>query len=577
MRASGKLGKGSPERGSKLKTPDSSLAPTNLSLTSEHEKDEDVELSGLTDTRYCTTPKNLATVLGSMVGDTLQYPNDEKRDLVQQFGVYFSALGWKTEDFMTASAGTSLPKPDDLVTDVSSVGMISPAVRLTLQNIAQFTATVRRRKLFLAKSTTFDELHDYHASNRATHLRKYDAAALGLGRKQSSSGGDHKVPAFTVPKFVGDSLEGQAFVDNVVRKFKGHGQLSFLEDDQYCDDHSVWSEAFSSCLLDSLADSDILGYLSTELKDEGNCAEVWDKITSCLQTSDLTMARIMQHWSDFFALRCTSMDDFPLFYSGVKKVTHKLREANSIAVTDDTFLKAFLSGSISCEELKTEAKGFLLEGSAQYDTILDKIHSDYRAQTSGEQMRVGNSSSTAQLRRGKQSDAASKGRSGRNTPPPAHGHTKLPPNTGNLIPNAYYQQFKGWYEASRVPEKDRSDEQNKFLSSFKWKHTVDPKAKRPWNPPTRPRDDQRRKYDDRHSRRARGRDKRRRSPSSDSYSDDSAPSRRHRSRRGCARRSQSPSPSRCRSRSPVGRRGPGDEGQRDGQNRSRRASLFKRT
>ena len=88
LRALQKLGKGSPERGSNVKIPDSALAPTNLSLTSEHEKDEDVELSGLTDTRYCTTPKNLAAVLGSMVGDTLQYPNDEKRDIVQQFGVY---------------------------------------------------------------------------------------------------------------------------------------------------------------------------------------------------------------------------------------------------------------------------------------------------------------------------------------------------------------------------------------------------------------------------------------------------------------------------------------------------------
>ena len=158
---------------------------------------------------------------------------------------------------MTASAGTSLPKPDELVTDVSSVGMISPAVRLTLQNIAQFTATVRRRKLYLSKSTTFDELHDYHASNRASHQRINDAAALGQGHKASFAG-DHKVPAFTVPKFVGDSLEGQAYVDNVVRKFKGHGQLHFLEDDSYCADHFAWSEAFSSRLLDSVADSDIL-------------------------------------------------------------------------------------------------------------------------------------------------------------------------------------------------------------------------------------------------------------------------------------------------------------------------------
>ena len=193
-----------------------------------------------------------------------------------------------------------------------------------------------------------------------------------------------------------------------------------------------------------------------------------------------------------------------------------MREAKSIAVTDDTFLKTFLSGSISCEELKTEAKGFLIEDSATYAEILDKIHVDYRAQTSGEQMRVGNSSSTTQLRRGETANVASAKKGSWKTPSPAQDRIKLPPNTGNLIPNAYYQQFRGWYEASRVPETDRSNEQKNFLSSFKWKHTVDPKAKRPWNPPGRPRDDQRRNYDDRRSRRARGGGgKRHRSPSLD--------------------------------------------------------------
>ena len=78
--------------------------------------------------------------------------------------------------------------------------------------------------------------------------------------------------------------------------------------------------------------------------------------------SEMAMARIMQHWLDFFVLRCTSMDDFPLFYSSVKKVTYKLMEAKSIAVTDDTFLKVFLSGLISCEDLKAESKMLLMEG-----------------------------------------------------------------------------------------------------------------------------------------------------------------------------------------------------------------------
>ena len=130
-------------------------------------------------------------------------------------------------------------------------------------------------------------------------------------------------------------------------------------------------------LLDSLADNDIIGYLSTKLNDEGNCAEAWDNITSYLQTSDLTMARIMQHWSDFFALRCTSMDYFPLFYSILKEATHKLWEAKLIAVTDNTFFKAFLSGLISCKDLKTEAKRFLMEGTETYTKILNKIYVDY--------------------------------------------------------------------------------------------------------------------------------------------------------------------------------------------------------
>ena len=82
------------------------------------------------------------------------------------------------------------------------------------------------------------------------------------------------------------------------------------------------------------------------------------------------------------------MDNFPLFYSGVKKVTHKLQEVKSIAVTDDTFFKAFLSGLISCEDLKTEAKRFLVEGTEMYDKIMDKIYVGYCAQTSGDHMCV---------------------------------------------------------------------------------------------------------------------------------------------------------------------------------------------
>ena len=106
-----------------------------------------------------------------------------------------------------------------------------------------------------------------------------------------------------------------------------------------------------------------------------------------------------------------------------------------------------------------------------------------------------------------------------------------------------------------MKEVDRSEEQKNYVTTFKWKHTVDLKANRPWFSPNRQRDDQRRNYDDGRFRRARGNIKRSRSPSSESYSDDSASRHRHRSR--CARhhRSCSRSQNRSRYRYPVARRG----------------------
>ena len=151
---------------------------------------------------------------------------------------------------------------------------------------------------------------------------------------------------------------------------------------------------------------------------------------------------------------------------------------------------------------------------------------------SGEKMRVSSSSSTKQLCRGKPSDVSTKWKGSTTTSPPVHGHINLPSNTGNLIPNAYYQQFKGWYEVSHVPETDRAEEQKKFLSSFKWRHTVNTKTKCPWTAPSRPREDQRRNSNDCRLHRIIAQDKQNRSLSPEPYSNDSGPCHRHSSRCG---------------------------------------------
>ena len=101
-------------------------------------------MSVLADTRFCTTHKTLASVIGTIVSDTLNYPNLEKNDLVQRFSIYFEAIGWKTEDYTTTSEGEFLPTLDNLVPDENVVDIIIPEIILILEHIAQFTATVRR-------------------------------------------------------------------------------------------------------------------------------------------------------------------------------------------------------------------------------------------------------------------------------------------------------------------------------------------------------------------------------------------------------------------------------------------------
>lgn len=49
----------------------------------------------------------------------------------------------------------------------------------------------------------------------------------------------------------------------------------------------------------------------------------------------------------------------------------------SVAVTDNTFLKAYSAKAIEAPELHYEAKKFMQGGTNMYMNILEFIHSDY--------------------------------------------------------------------------------------------------------------------------------------------------------------------------------------------------------
>ena len=197
------------------------------------------------------------------------------------------------------------------------------------------------------------------------------------------------------------------------------------------------------------------------------------------------------------------------------------------------------------KELSQTTKEFLNGEDKGYTAIMDLLQTECNLINSCHTLQDDNKPTKSALRRAKNNDLPP---STFVAPEKAQSQTgvltKFPPNTGNLIPNAYYKQMKGWFEASRVPAKERTEEQINYLSSFTWVHTRDPKAQRPWSGPVGRKNEYQRNTDRRSSRCARGRSRRDRSESFDSYSDDSGSHRRHSSRRGRKRRGYSSNSSR---------------------------------
>jgi len=128
-------------------------------------------------------------------------------------------------------------------------------------------------------------------------------------------------------------------VDNAFRSF---AMDKYFLDEVYYVKSSEWSDAFASRLRESIYESDILGFLSTELEAEKNCAKVWKQIVSHLTSADVNTTRMMAHWNQLFNLKCGDNDSFMLFYSTKKGLIHKLKRNKSVVVIDNTFLKCFL-------------------------------------------------------------------------------------------------------------------------------------------------------------------------------------------------------------------------------------------
>ena len=81
------------------------------------------------------------------------------------------------------------------------------------------------------------------------------------------------------------------------------------------------------------------------------------------------------------------METFTSFYFSFKTQVSHLTKLESIAITNDTFIRSILARIINVDELKEATKKFLKCGTKDYEEILQDILSDFRAQESASTMK----------------------------------------------------------------------------------------------------------------------------------------------------------------------------------------------
>ena len=77
---------------------------------------------------------------------------------------------------------------------------------------------------------------------------------------------DGKIPSFRVPKFTGDTLAGDTYIESVDNVFRSAAMAQYLLSEVFCETRISWSDAFASRLRESIRESDILGFIATEMK-----------------------------------------------------------------------------------------------------------------------------------------------------------------------------------------------------------------------------------------------------------------------------------------------------------------------
>jgi len=118
----------------------------------------------------------------------------------------------------------------------------------------------------LAPGVTYKSLSNW--AKTLDNPGRNDARGSYSSTTQGSQQATGKIPAFNVKPFTGESLGGDVYISRVESIFAGHGVSPFLVDMNHCLANPALSGAFVSRIRQSIAESPILGYITSEMETE---------------------------------------------------------------------------------------------------------------------------------------------------------------------------------------------------------------------------------------------------------------------------------------------------------------------
>ena len=329
-------------------------AATNVGISTPGTGITNISDIGLSDKKVLTTPKSCFAYVSEAVIHYLDFTPDNVTDHDKAVEAYLLSLGVTSEKSL--SRMKSFPVPG---ATLKRKELVTFSILRALETMAVMVKMVNKELFYLDDPSKIDSLLEW--SEQVTEFRRNSAVKpVSTTTLLSSNAIEKRFPNLELKKFTAFDGDNDKFLMAVFKDFTEKKIISFLENEIFADTYPDESKAYCFTLFKSLNGSAYEYFYSDHHKTIFNSAILWLKLKTMLTTNVSEMAAVDAAWNRIYQLKCDDVESFDMFFSNFVTAENKLVELNSIAITDNSFLRSLLFHKLNIEELKSETSQLIL-------------------------------------------------------------------------------------------------------------------------------------------------------------------------------------------------------------------------